>query len=80
MHSGRILLAEFIVRDGLFLAIVVELLAAFKPFFVISIGSFLNTRFVLIRAHDDLVPDIRVWALAAKAFITLSELPTGTTG
>ena len=52
---------------------------AFEPFFVIGIGGFLNARFVLIGAHDDLVPDVRVWALAAEAFITLL-LPTGTMG
>ncbi len=60
----------------MFLAFLVELLKAFEQFFVIGVGGLLNARFVLIGAHDDLVPDIKVWAMAAEASITSSELPT----
>jgi hypothetical protein len=50
---------------------------ACHPLFVGNFRSFTDSRLVLVRAHDFLVPHIWAWALTTKALVSTSQLVAG---
>jgi hypothetical protein len=76
LHLCLVFVAQFVKCNGLLLAFLVELLTTLQTFLKIGLGSLANARFVLVRAHNYLVPEKQVRALAAEAPVTSSELAT----